>query len=76
MHTIDAEPVKKIAIPAEWSAVVKRDAYEARDMQTRVRNEFQSAFAEKLVCAGLERGDGESHYLLYRASDIDIGDCQ
>ncbi|HEU4433877.1 MAG TPA: GNAT family N-acetyltransferase [Pyrinomonadaceae bacterium] len=69
-HTIDAQPVKTIAIPTEWSAVVKRDAQEARDMQTRVRNEFQAAFAEQLVCAGLERGDNESRYLLFRPNDL------
>ena len=69
-HTIDAPPVKTIAIPSEWSAVVKRDPQEARDMQTRVRSEFQNAFAEQLVCAGLERGDGESRYLLFRPDDL------
>lgn len=75
-HTIDAQPVKKIAIPPDWSAVVKRDAHEAREMQTRVRSEFQSAFAEQLVCAGLERGDGQSQYLLYRSGDLGIADFQ
>jgi hypothetical protein len=75
-HTIDAKPVKKIAIPADWSAVVKRDAHEARGIQTRVRSEFQNAFAEQLVCAGLERGEGQSQYLLYRPGDIGIADCQ
>jgi predicted GNAT superfamily acetyltransferase len=75
-HAIDAQPAKKIAIPSDWSAVVKRDANEARDMQARVRSEFQSAFAEQLVCAGLERVDDESRYLLYRASDLGIADFQ
>ena len=65
-HTIDAQPVKTIAIPSEWSSVVKRDVDEARETQLRVRSEFKNAFAEQLVCAGLERGDGESRYLLYR----------
>jgi len=65
-HTIEAEPVKAIAVPTEWSAVVKRDAREARDMQTRVRTEFQQAFAEQLVCAGFERGEAQSRYLLIR----------
>jgi predicted GNAT superfamily acetyltransferase len=69
-HTIDAQPVKKIAIPGEWSAVVKRDVQEARDLQARVRTEFQSAFADQLVCAGLERDTNESRYLLYRPGDL------
>ena len=69
-NTIDAEPVKTIAIPTDWSAVVKRDTHEARETQVRVRTEFQNAFAEQLVCAGFERGDGESRYLLYRPDDL------
>ena len=69
-HTIEAQPAKKIAIPTDWSAVVKRDAHEAREMQARVRSEFQRAFAEQLVCAGLERGDEQSRYLLYRPGDL------
>lgn len=69
-NTIDAQPVRTIAIPTDWSAVVRRDPNEARDMQTRVRAEFQSAFAEELVCAGLERGNGESRYLLFRPGDL------
>ena len=69
-HTINAQPVKAIAIPTEWSAVVKRDAQAARDMQARVHTEFQNAFAEQLVCAGLERGTDESRYLLYRPGDL------
>jgi len=69
-HTIDAQPVKTIAIPTQWSAVVKRDPQEARDMQARVRTEFQNAFGEQLVCAGLERGGDESRYLLFRPGDL------
>jgi predicted GNAT superfamily acetyltransferase len=69
-HTIDAEPVRTIAVPTEWSAVVKRDPAAARDMQTRVRTEFQQAFAEQLVCAGFARGDEQSRYLLFRPGDL------
>ncbi|HEU4767748.1 MAG TPA: hypothetical protein VFS77_10245, partial [Pyrinomonadaceae bacterium] len=69
-NTIDAEPVQSIAIPAEWNAFVKNNAQAARDEQARVRAEFQNAFAEQLVCAGLERGTGESRYLLYRPDDL------
>jgi predicted GNAT superfamily acetyltransferase len=69
-HKIDVEPVKSIAIPAEWSALVKTDAEQARNEQTRVRNEFKDAFAAQLVCAGFERGAEQSRYLLYRAGDL------
>jgi predicted GNAT superfamily acetyltransferase len=69
-HTIDAQPVRSIAIPTDWSAVVKRSAEEARDLQVRVRTQFQNAFAEQLACAGFERGAEESRYLLFRPGDL------
>ena len=69
-HKIEAKPVKSIAIPAEWSTLVKNDAQRARHEQTRVRTEFKEAFAEQLVCAGFERGTEQSRYLLYRPIDL------
>jgi predicted GNAT superfamily acetyltransferase len=57
-----------IAIPADWNALVKRDVERARDEQTRVREEFHKAFAEKLICAGFERGQEQSSYVLFEAS--------
>lgn len=69
-HIIDAQPVKSIAIPTDWSAVVKKDTQEARSEQARVRSEFQNAFAEALVCAGFERGTDHSRYLLFRPGDL------
>ena len=69
-HRIEADPVRSIAIPAEWYALVKKDAEQAREEQTRVRNEFKDAFAAQLVCAGFERGAEQSRYLLYRPQDL------
>jgi hypothetical protein len=69
-HKIQAEPVMTIAIPAEWSVLLKRDAQRARDEQTRVRTEFKAAFAEQLICAGFERRTEQSRYLLYRPGDL------
>lgn len=60
--------VATIAIPTDWSALVKRDAARARDEQTRVRAEFNRAFADRLVCAGFERGQEESRYVLFEVS--------
>jgi hypothetical protein len=57
--------VSTISIPTDWNALVKRDAQRARDEQTRVRGEFHKAFAEKLICAGFERGDESSRYVLF-----------
>jgi len=66
---IEAKPVASVAIPAEWSALVKRDPQRARDVQARVRTEFKQAFAKGLVCAAFERGDEEARYLLFSTAD-------
>ena len=63
--SLDRKPVVTIAIPTDWSALVKRDPQHARDTQTRVRTEFKKAFADGLVCEAFERGDEESKYLLF-----------
>lgn len=63
--SIEAKPVASVAIPNEWTALVKRDPQRARDTQTRVRTEFNQAFAAGLVCRAFERGDEESKYLLF-----------
>jgi predicted GNAT superfamily acetyltransferase len=58
--------VRTIEIPADWNALVAANPQQARAEQLRVREEFQSAFANNLVCAGFERGVKSSNYLLYR----------
>ena len=62
---VEAKPVASVAIPAEWTALVKQDPKRARDEQARVRDEFHRAFEQRLVCAGFERGEKESKYLLF-----------
>jgi predicted GNAT superfamily acetyltransferase len=57
--------VATIAVPADWNALVKSDAQRAREEQTRVREEFKRAFADRLICAGLERGEEQSRYVLF-----------
>jgi predicted GNAT superfamily acetyltransferase len=73
---IEANPVGKIAIPAEWTALVKREPQRARDEQARVREEFGKAFAQQLICAALERGDEQSHYLLFEPSSLPVAGFQ
>jgi predicted GNAT superfamily acetyltransferase len=63
--------VTTISIPTDWNALVKRDAQRAREEQTRVREEFHTAFADKLICAGFERGEESSRYVLFE--DINHG---
>jgi predicted GNAT superfamily acetyltransferase len=62
---IEETPVTSIAIPTEWSALVRRDSQRARDTQARVRAEFKRGFADGLICEAFERGDQESKYLLF-----------
>ena len=62
---VAATPVTSVAIPAEWPVLVKQDPKRARDEQARVRDEFKKAFAQRLICAGFERGEKESKYLLF-----------
>ncbi|HEV8427248.1 MAG TPA: GNAT family N-acetyltransferase [Pyrinomonadaceae bacterium] len=65
---VEGKPLTTVAIPAEWQALVKQDPKRARDEQARVRDEFQKAFQQQLVCAGFERGEKESRYLLFERS--------
>ena len=67
---IDAEPAATVAIPPEWTALVKQDPQRARDEQARARAEFKKAFAQGLVCAGFERGTEQSHYLLFDRNKV------
>jgi predicted GNAT superfamily acetyltransferase len=69
-HSIAAKPVATVAIPPDWSALVREDVSSARQEQKRVRTEFKRAFDEKWVCAGFERGPGVTRYLLFEANKI------
>ena len=62
---VHGTPVATVSIPAEWTALVKHDPKRARDEQVRVREEFTKAFEQRLICAGFERGEKESKYLLF-----------
>jgi predicted GNAT superfamily acetyltransferase len=71
----EVSPVKAaragaIRIPAEWARLIREDIAQARAEQVRVRKEFKQALTEGLVCAGFERGDKESSYLLFRSEEV------
>lgn len=57
-----------VEIPPDWTALLRRDPVRARDEMMRVRAEFQESFAAGLVCAGFERGDDSSRYLLFESA--------
>jgi len=63
----EGKPVVTVAIPAQWSALVKSGPRRALEEQARVRTEFKKALAEGLVCAGFERGEDYSRYLLFES---------
>ena len=63
------QPVGSVAIPAQWNAIVKSDPQRALDEQARVREEFKKAFGQGLICAGFERGEEQSKYLLFKQDD-------
>lgn len=74
--TMEAEPVTAVAIPSEWTAFVKHDPQRARAEQARVRAEFKKAFDEQLVCAGFERGNEQSRYLLFEPLTLPIANSR
>ncbi|MDQ3749019.1 MAG: hypothetical protein M3367_08420 [Acidobacteriota bacterium] len=63
------EIVKSIVIPMDWNNLVKTNLQKAIAEQTRVKGEFQKAFAENLICKGFERSEINPKYLLYKEKD-------
>ena len=60
-----AEAKLAIEIPNNWNELVKNDLAKAIAEQNRIKNEFQQAFAEGLVCKGFVRDEVSPKYLLY-----------
>lgn len=61
-----ADAVAAIEIPNEWNGLVKQNPRKAVAEQLRVKNKFQKAFAENLVCRSFHRDDEKPKYLLYK----------
>ncbi len=61
---IETGEVKQtVEIPPNWNELVKTDIRQAIDKQTRIKNEFQTAFANGLRAKGFDRE--KAKYLLY-----------
>src|SRR5687767_2944604 len=60
----DAEA--EIAIMNDWLDLIATDIETAKLEQLRIRSEFQSAFADGLVCRGFRRDAEKPAYMLYR----------
>ncbi len=63
--TEKADAAATIEISNDWDDLVKRNPEKAIAEQQRVKNEFQKAFAENLICRSFHRDDAKPKYLLY-----------
>ena len=54
-----------IEIPSNWNELVKTNTQQAIAEQSRVKKEFQAAFAKGLICRSFERDQQNPKYLLY-----------
>ena len=64
------EPEATIDIPTDWTKLCRENPAQAKQEQSRVRAEFQQAFAAGLVAAGFERSAEQPRYLLYTEEDL------
>lgn len=58
--------IRTIEIPNDWNDLLNRNPEKAAAEQTRVKADFQAAFAENLVCRRFERDERKPEYLLYK----------
>ncbi len=59
------EAVKTIEIPNDWNALLKENPKRAIAEQAGIKAEFQTAFAQNLICRRFERDEKKPKYLLY-----------
>jgi len=64
----------RIEIPTDWLRLIREHPATARQQQLRVRSDFQTAFAEGLVCAGFERNGTTPQYLLFKPDYLHLSD--
>lgn len=62
------EVVRTVEIPPNWNEFVVKETKKAIAEQERIKEEFQTAFAEGLIVRGFERSETNPKYLLYRNS--------
>jgi predicted GNAT superfamily acetyltransferase len=62
----NGEVAETISIPNDWNTLVKQNPENAIVEQSRVKEEFQKAFDETLICKGFERDAKSPKYLLYK----------
>lgn len=57
----------EVEVPNDWLEIVERDPDGALKIQSRIRGDFESAFAQGLVARGFARDENTPRYLLYSA---------
>jgi len=67
---ITATPDARIAIPADWTKLLKEDPHRAKEQLLRTRGDFQNNFDKGLICAAFEPADDGPQYLLYRPEAV------
>lgn len=60
------EAAKRILISNDWNNLVKQSPEKAKAEQSSLKEEFQKAFSENLICKGFERDEKSPKYLLYK----------
>jgi predicted GNAT superfamily acetyltransferase len=61
--------VRAIEIPNDWNNLVKNNPQKAIAEQAKIKQEFQTAFAEGLVCRAFQRSETNPRYLLFQVED-------
>jgi len=62
----ESEIAGTIEVTNNWSALVKESPQKAVAEQTRIKEEFQTAFSQNLICKGFVRDEKSPKYLLYK----------
>ena len=65
-HFESPEAITTIEIPNDWNALVATNPQKAINEQTRIKKEFQSAFAENLFAGGFQKSETNPKYLLFK----------
>jgi predicted GNAT superfamily acetyltransferase len=68
-YPLPADPDRTIAIPADYSALLKSDPAAGKAEQLRVREEFLKALGDGLVCRAFARDAEKPRYLFYQKED-------
>ncbi len=62
--TAKSEIKRTVEIPPNWNELVTSNPQLAIETQNRIKAEFESAFAEGLICRGFDRDENHPKYLL------------